>query len=138
MENARGTSDILRIIIPSIRISGGVPFHKKKGTTVGYVHFLPETVENSIRLPGLARKLFYWYMIAFYKRMDHLVTVNPYFIDALQKYGVPREKDYLYTECSVGGEILSAADAAAKKGAQRIWTGGRKVHGLECWTAPET
>ena len=31
-------------------------------------------------------------MIAFYKRMDHLVTVNPYFIDALQKYGVPREK----------------------------------------------
>lgn len=92
MENARGTSDITHYHSINPEFLAGVPFHKKKGTTVGYVHFLPETVENSIRLPGLARKLFYWYMIAFYKRMDHLVTVNPYFIDALQKYGVPREK----------------------------------------------
>ena len=42
---------------------------------MGYVHFLPETVENSISLPRFAKNLFYKYMISFYKRMDYLVTV---------------------------------------------------------------
>lgn len=59
---------------------------------VGYVHFLPRTVDGSIRLPSFAKKIFYKYIIYFYKKMDRLVTVNPYFIDLLEEYGIPREK----------------------------------------------
>ena len=69
-----------------------LPFIKIASTTVGYVHFLPETLENSIKLPRFAKKVFYKYVIAFYKSMDYLVTVNPYFIDKLVKYGIDREK----------------------------------------------
>ncbi len=69
-----------------------IPFMKRKGKTVGYVHFLPETLEKSIRLPWFARLVFYKYVIKFYKSMDYLVTVNPYFIDVLETYGIPRSK----------------------------------------------
>ncbi|WP_155964458.1 glycosyltransferase family 4 protein [Streptococcus ruminantium] len=64
----------------------------RKGTSVGYVHMLPETVEQSLQLPRFAKKIFYKYMIAFYKKMDYLVTVNPYFIGELARYGISREK----------------------------------------------
>lgn len=69
-----------------------LPFAKIKGCTVGYVHFLPETMEESLKLPPLAKKVFYAYLIHFYKSMDRLVTVNPCFIARLQKYGVSPEK----------------------------------------------
>ncbi|WP_082020946.1 glycosyltransferase family 4 protein [Candidatus Soleaferrea massiliensis] len=69
-----------------------IPFVSFSGATVGYVHFTPETVERSLKLPKLFRKAFYGYMIEFYKQMDFLVTVNPYFIGILEKYGIPREK----------------------------------------------
>ena len=64
----------------------------KNGRSVGYVHMLPETVETSLDLPRFMKQIFYKYMIKFYKRMDYLVTVNPYFIGRLEHYGVPREK----------------------------------------------
>lgn len=69
-----------------------LPFTKIKGNNVGYVHFLPETLENSIKLPRFAKKVFYKYVISFYKSMDYLITVNPYFIEKLVKYGINREK----------------------------------------------
>lgn len=69
-----------------------IPFTKIKSSTIGYVHFLPETLENSIKLPKLAKKVFYKYVISFYKNMDYLITVNPYFIDKLVEYGINREK----------------------------------------------
>ena len=69
-----------------------IPFVSFSGATVGYVHFTPETVEKSLKLPKLFRKVFYSYMIEFYKQMDFLVTVNPYFIDILEQYGIPRDK----------------------------------------------
>lgn len=60
---------------------------------IGYVHFLPETLKNSIHLPRPIQWLFYKYVLFFYRRMDHLVTVNPYFVDVLEKtYGFPRNK----------------------------------------------
>ena len=69
------------------------PFLTSKGTSVGYVHMVPETVDSSLNLPDPIRKIFYKYMIRFYRSMDHLVTVNSYFIDVLNKqYNVPREK----------------------------------------------
>ena len=64
----------------------------RKSVTVGAVHFLPETVDGSLELPGFAKSVFYKYIIAFYKSMDYLVTVNPNFIDKLEAYGIPRNK----------------------------------------------
>lgn len=69
-----------------------LPFAKRRGQTVGYVHFLPETVEGSLRLPPVIKQIFYAYVIRFYKSMDRLVTVNPYFISRLQAYGINPDK----------------------------------------------
>lgn len=67
-------------------------FNFDKSVTVGSVHFLPETLEQSIKLPRPAKKIFYQYLLDFYRRMDYLVVVNPYFIDRLQRYGIDPER----------------------------------------------
>ena len=67
-------------------------FSPARGRKIGYVHFLPDTLEGSIKLPGVAKKVFYKYVIDFYKRMDQIVVVNPIFIDKLVKYGIDRNK----------------------------------------------
>jgi 1,2-diacylglycerol-3-alpha-glucose alpha-1,2-galactosyltransferase len=64
----------------------------KNQTSLGYVHFLPETLKGSIKLPKPAQVIFEKYVIEFYKSMDHLVTVNPYFIELLKKYDIPEDK----------------------------------------------
>lgn len=63
-----------------------------KGTSVCYVHFVPETVDESLTMPKFARKVFYAYMLKFYKSMEHIVVVNPYFKDVLENYGISRER----------------------------------------------
>ena len=67
-------------------------FSPARGRKIGYVHFLPDTLEGSIKLPGVAKKVFYQYVIDFYKRMDQIVVVNPIFIDKLVNYGIDRNK----------------------------------------------
>lgn len=67
-------------------------FLHKSSIHLGYVHFLPETLKGSIKLPRVLSKLFDAYVIRFYKRMDYLVTVNPYFIDLLAQYGIEKNK----------------------------------------------
>lgn len=64
----------------------------KETVHLGYVHFLPETINGSLKLPRPIRKIFDKYMISFYKRMDYLVTVNPYFIELLEGYGIEKNK----------------------------------------------
>ncbi|KRN78537.1 hypothetical protein IV52_GL000813 [Fructilactobacillus lindneri DSM 20690 = JCM 11027] len=76
-------------INPSFYLS---TFSKKRGRKIGYVHFLPETLEGSLKIPTPFRQLFYKYIIAFYKRMDHIVVVNPTFIPKLVAYGIPESK----------------------------------------------
>lgn len=85
--NAFDKSDIshYHTINPSFYLS---TFSQRRGQKIGYVHFLPETLEGSIKLPKPIKWLFYKYVIAFYKRMDHLVVVNPSFIDKLAAYGI--------------------------------------------------
>lgn len=92
LENSHKGCDITHIHTINPEFFIRLPFIKHRGMAVGYVHFLPETLENSIHLPKAAKKIFYKYVLTFYKQMDHLVTVNPYFIDVLEKYGIPREK----------------------------------------------
>lgn len=85
-------ADIMHYHTVNLKYYLTLPFTKIKSTTVGYVHFLPETLENSIKLPRFVQKVFYKYVIEFYKSMDFLVTVNPYFIEKLVSYGIDREK----------------------------------------------
>ncbi len=91
-----------------------LPFVKaKKSLTVGAVHFLPETVDGSIKLPRIATATFYRYIIDFYKKMDYLVTVNPNFIDKLEAYGIPRSK-VTYIPNFVSKEKFYRMDKEAK------------------------
>lgn len=89
--NDYGRSDLshYHTIDPQFYLS---TFSKKRGRKIGYVHFLPETLEGSIKLPEPAKSIFYKYVINFYKRMDQIVVVNPTFIDKLVAHGLDRKK----------------------------------------------
>lgn len=65
---------------------------RNKGTNVAYVHFLPDTLDGSIRLPKIAFEVFKKYVTEFYETADHLVVVNPTFINDLVQYGIDRQK----------------------------------------------
>jgi 1,2-diacylglycerol-3-alpha-glucose alpha-1,2-galactosyltransferase len=90
--NKRVRADIMHYHTIDLKHYLSVPFAKKKGVAVGYVHFLPETIEGSIKLPNLIKKIFYKYIISFYNSMDYLVTVNPNFITKLEAYNINRKK----------------------------------------------
>lgn len=63
-----------------------------KGVNVAYVHFLPETLDGSIKLPKPIFYLFKKYVMSFYKQADYLVVVNPIFIKELVRLGIPENK----------------------------------------------
>ena len=63
-----------------------------KGKKVVYVHFLPTTLDGSIKLPKLFFKIFKWYVIKFYKLADKLVVVNPSFIKEMVENGLDKDK----------------------------------------------
>ena len=67
-------------------------FRMKKGVSVCYVHFLPETLDGSIKLPRITFGVFKKYVMKFYDRADHLVVVNPVFINDLVNSGIKRDK----------------------------------------------
>ncbi|MBC1798835.1 glycosyltransferase family 4 protein [Listeria booriae] len=96
---------------------------KKRGVKVGYVHFLPETLDESLELPWIAKKVFYKYVIWFYKRMDVLVVVNPSFIPQLVAYGIPEEK-IKYIPNFVSAKTFYPVTMDEKKAL-------RKAHGVE-------
>ena len=66
----------------------------KKAVNIAYCHFLPETVDESLKIPSPFFKVFSNYLITFYKTADRLVVVNPCFIDELVKLGIPKENIY--------------------------------------------
>lgn len=110
--NKYGRADITHYhtINPTFYLS---TFSKKRGRKIGYVHFLPETLDGSIKLPQPFKGIFYKYVIAFYKRMDHIVVVNPTFIDKLVRYGIAREK-ITYIPNFVSKKVFYAVDDSKK------------------------
>ncbi|RXI77022.1 glycosyltransferase family 4 protein [Levilactobacillus suantsaii] len=84
-----------------------------RGRKIGYVHFLPETLEGSLKIPQPFRGIFYKYVIAFYRRMDHIVVVNPTFIPKLVAYGIPATK-VTYIPNFVSRQEFYPVDAAQK------------------------
>lgn len=88
--------------------------NSKKTVRVASVHFIPETLEGSITLPAWMKKIFYWYILEFYKSMDHLVTVNPMFIDKLEALGFNR-RNISYIPNFVSREQFHKVSADEKK-----------------------
>jgi 1,2-diacylglycerol-3-alpha-glucose alpha-1,2-galactosyltransferase len=63
----------------------------KKTCNVVYVHFLPTTLDGSIKLNKFAFACFKWYVKKFYRKADEVVVVNPIFIQPLVDIGLKRE-----------------------------------------------
>lgn len=65
-----------------------------KACNIAYCHFLPDTMDGSIKLPESFMSVFNSYLIKFYKSADRLVVVNPSFINELVALGIDRHKIY--------------------------------------------
>ena len=63
----------------------------KHTVNVIYVHFIPSTLDGSIKLPKLAFNIFKKYVISTYKKADEIVVVNPVFIKPLVELGCKEE-----------------------------------------------
>lgn len=98
-ENARVRAGITHYHTVNLLYFLSIPAAKRHGVTVGSVHFLPETVDTSLRLPPVVRQIFYKYLLRFYRSMDYLVLVTPYFIPALERYGVSRDRIVYIPNC---------------------------------------
>ena len=81
-------NDIVHVhtVDPSWRMRMG-----KKTVNVIYVHFIPSTLDGSIKLPKFAFKIFKRYVISTYKKADEIVVVNPTFIKPLVELGCKEE-----------------------------------------------
>ena len=64
---------------------------KKKSVHVVYVHFLPETLDGSIKLPKISFNIFRNYIVSYYRRADQIVVVNPIFTEPLVNLGIKKE-----------------------------------------------
>lgn len=63
----------------------------KRHVNVIYVHFLPNTLDGSLKMPKFAFNVFKRYVVSTYKKADEVVVVNPVFIDPLVKLGCKKE-----------------------------------------------
>lgn len=88
--NKSGKHDILHV--HTIDPLSFMRMHTTKAKIVMHVHFLPETLVGSIKLPKFAMKLFETYFLSMYRKADYIVVVNPIFIEPLTQYGVKKER----------------------------------------------
>lgn len=66
----------------------------KHAVNIAYCHFLPDTLEGSLKIPKILFPAAQKYIINFYNSADRLVVVNPSFINELVKYDIDRKKIY--------------------------------------------
>lgn len=95
-------SPLLDIRINSLRKSDILHIHSvnleyyfrltRQAKTIVYCHFLPETLDSSINLPGPIFQIIKDYVTSFYKRAKHLVVVNPIYIEPLVELGIERKR----------------------------------------------
>lgn len=88
--NKRGKHDILHLHTVNPRSYIGVKASKKPVVT--HVHFLPDTLEGSIKLPNAIMRIFKRYVLTIYRDSDHIVVVNPSFIEELVKFKIKEER----------------------------------------------
>lgn len=63
----------------------------KKHVNVAYVHFIPSTLDGSLKMPKPIFKVFKKYVISTYRKADEIVVVNPAFIPPLMELGIKKE-----------------------------------------------
>lgn len=87
--NAHGKADInhFHTVDPQFFLK----MKASKAVNVVYCHFLPDTLDGSIRIPRLFFGIFKRYVTAFYRSADYLVVVNPIFKKELERYGIKKE-----------------------------------------------
>lgn len=111
-----------------------LPAIKSKGIAVGSVHFLPETVDQSLHLPSVARQAFYSYLISFYKSMDRLVTVNPCFIPKLAPTASTRRRSPSSKLC-FGQRLFNGGPPTGQGASQQLGTGPGALYRCLCRSA---
>lgn len=85
----------------------------KHHVNVAYVHFIPTTLDGSIKLPKLLFKVFKKYVVNFYKSADEIVVVNPSFIPPLVELGIKKE-NITYIPNFVDHESFHKVDDATR------------------------
>ena len=88
----KGIKDSDIIHCHTVNLGNYFKMKKAKVPTIAYVHFLPDTLDGSIKLPKFAFNIFKKYVIKFYKTADHLVVVNPIFKKDMIKAGLDENK----------------------------------------------
>ncbi len=63
----------------------------KHHVNVAYVHFIPSTLDGSIKMPRPIFWIFKKYVINTYRKADEIVVVNPTFIPPLEELGISKE-----------------------------------------------
>jgi 1,2-diacylglycerol-3-alpha-glucose alpha-1,2-galactosyltransferase len=79
-----------------------------------YVHFLPTTLDGSIKLPKLAFHIFKSYVIKMYRHADEIVVVNPVFKKPLMELGM-KEENITYIPNYVSKDSFHPLDKAANE-----------------------
>lgn len=88
--NSKGKYDIVHA--HTVEPGNYIKMKLNKGVNVAYCHFLPETLDGSIKLPTPIFNIFKKYVVSFYNIADYLVVVNPIFINDLVRHGIRKEK----------------------------------------------
>ena len=89
VNSKKGNFDIyhMHTVNPRYRIR-----FNKHHVNVTYVHFIPSTLDGSLKMPWLIFKVFKRYVIGTYRKADEIVVVNPSFIPPLMELGIPKER----------------------------------------------
>ena len=72
---------------------------KKAKLSLALVHFLSSTLQGSISLPKGIMNLYAKYVLNFYARADHLVTVNPQYVQRLVDLGFSSARVHYIPNC---------------------------------------
>ncbi|MCM1371199.1 MAG: glycosyltransferase family 4 protein [Clostridium sp.] len=90
IENSKKDADILHHY--TVDLGNYMKMSTTKGVNVAHVHFLPTTLDGSIKLPKPIFAVFKKYVIDFYNKADYLVVVNPIFKKELVKNKISSDK----------------------------------------------
>ncbi len=69
-----------------------VKMKTSKAANVAYCHFLPDTLDGSIKIPKAFFGVFKRYVTSFYRSADYLIVVNPIFMKELERYHIDKDK----------------------------------------------
>ena len=66
------------------------------GNTLTYVHFLPNSLEGTLKIPSLFMDVYSWWVKKCYMKSDYLVIVNPTYIKEMIKMGYDKKRYFIF------------------------------------------